>query len=218
MKTNNENGNTMIETTLYICMLIILGGVLATYAHKVMVRYKTGRTAQQVIDLKKAVLHFTAADEDYSNLSILNMDTNNSLPGDLRSGDPSRATHALGGEIKIGPAANAPLNDTSDNKYYMFFIQFKNLPHSSCVEILTEGQFYGDGSEMDTLIVNGKIAWQYPYSFYNLDKYDDNKPYSITKKPLNNSIGNISSIRPGIADAVEACSEEDNNDITWIFS
>jgi len=219
MRQTNEHGYTMVETTLYISLIIILGGILASYAHKVMARYKTGRTAQQIIDLKKAVLQFTAADEDYSNLSIFNMDKSNSLPSEFKSGDPNRAVHALGGEVKLGPAINPPLNDTSDNKYYMFFIQFKNLPHSSCVEILTQGQFYGDGSEMDTLVVNGKTAWQYPYSFYDLNQYrDDDIASTITQIPLRNANTPNQSIRPNIGEAIDACSEGDNNNITWIFS
>lgn len=219
MQKDNDKGYTMVETIMYISILIVLGGVLASYAHKVMVRYRTGRAAQQVIDLKRAILHFTATDEDYSNLSVSAMVLNNSLPFDMRSGDPSRAIHALGGEVKIGPVSIAPLSDTSSSKNFMFFIQFKGLPKGSCVEILTQGQFYGDGSEMDTLIVNGKNAWQYQHSFYDVSQYYDGSSSSITLMSLNTSPQSVvPSIRPTIAQAAEVCTSKDNNNIVWVFS
>ena len=210
-RLDNDKGYTMIETLMYISLLIILGGVLAGYAHSIMLRYRTGRAAQQVIDLRKAIVHFTAADEDYSKLTIEGMDTGHSLPADMRTGSHDRAIHALGGELKLGPIEQEPLNDTSDNKNYMFFIQFNNVPQKSCTEILTQGQFYGDGSELDSLIVNS-TAFKYQHSFYNVGQYSDGT----------NSITSIktysTSIRPNIAEAVKACSSKKNNNITWIFS
>jgi len=223
-KPQNEHGYTMVETTLYISILIILGGVLAGYAHNAMLRYKTGRTTQQVIDLKKAVIQFTAADEDYSKLTIENMDKGNSLPLDMRTGNSSTAIHALDGSVDVGPASKAPLNDTGKNKNFMFFIKFDNLYRKGCVEILTQGQFYGDGSELDTLIVNGTEAWRYKYSFYDLSKYNDGTGSSVseenkhTLEPESSSVADAPSIRLSISDAVHACSKKENNTIVWVFS
>lgn len=213
----NQKGYTMVETIMYISLLIILGGVLAGYAHKVISRYKTGRTTQQVIDLKKAIINFTASDEDYSQLSIAAMDQGHSLPMDMRNGDHVTAHHALGGSVQLGPASDDILGDTSENKDFMFYIRFNNLPKDSCVEILTQGQFYGDGSEMDTLIVNGKFAWQYEHSFYNTDNYSGGNPEVKILTP-GTGVNAVPSIRLTITDAVHACSEKDTNHITWIFS
>ena len=213
----NQKGYTMIETIMYISLLIILGGVLAGYAHHVISRYKTGRAAQQVIDLKKAIINFTAADEDYSNLSIAAMDHAHSLPMDMRNGDHVTAHHALGGSVQLGPASDDVLGDDSDNKDFMLYIRFNNLPKDSCVEILTQGQFYGDGSEMDTLIINGKFAWQYQHSFYDTSKYSGGNPVVSTLLP-GSGANAVPSIRLNISDAVRACTEKDSNHITWIFS
>jgi len=218
MKTaTNQKGYTMIETIMYISLLIILGGVLAGYAHTVISRYKTGRAAQQVIDLKKAIINFTASDEDYSNLSIAAMDKGRSLPMDMRNGDHASAHHALGGSVQLGPASDDVLGDDSENKDFMFYIRFNNLPKASCVEILTQGQFYGDGSEMDTLIVNGKFAWQYQHSFYDTGKYSGGNPEVNILMP-GTGANAVPSIRLNISDAVRACTEKDTNHITWIFS
>lgn len=213
----NQKGYTMVETIMYISLLIILGGVLAGYAHTVISRYKTGRVAQQVLDLKKAIISFTAADEDYSNLSIAAMDQGHSLPMDMRNGDHVTAHHALGGSVQLGPASDDVLNDNSENKDFMFYIRFNNLPKNSCVEILTQGQFYGDGSEMDTLIVNGRFAWQYQHSFYNTNNYSGGHPEVKTLVP-GTGVNAVPSIRLNITEAVNACTERDNNHITWIFS
>ena len=223
--SENERGYTMIEMMMYISVLIILGGVLASYAHKAMNRYKTGRVTQQVVELKKAILHFTAADEDYRNVSVENMDTHHSLPLDMRSGDKTRAVHAMGGSIEIGPAAASPVNADDENKYYMFFIKFDHLPKDSCVEILTQGQFYGEGSEMDTLIVNHALAWQFPYSFYDTRNYDGGGISTtlefalkcMSKGPDGECIKQEST-KLDINEALRACTEESNNEIVWIFS
>ena len=52
--TGSEKGYTMLETIMYIGILGTLGAILASYASEVFGRYKTGRIAQQILDLKKA--------------------------------------------------------------------------------------------------------------------------------------------------------------------
>jgi type II secretory pathway pseudopilin PulG len=235
---NQQRGYTMLETIMYIGLLIVLGSTLASYAHAVMLRYKTGRSAQQVLELKKAIIQFTAADEDYSNVSVLAMDKSASLPLDMRTGNKAVARNALGGTVLVGPAAKlkendnqepnnsgddddeeepATLSDAEKSQYYMFYIKFNGLPQGSCVEILTQGQFYGDGSEMDTLIVNN-MAWQYKYSFFDFNQSDIN--VGTTKKlyPTGEGAEAAPSIRLNITEAMEACSNKDNNRIIWIFS
>lgn len=237
---NQQRGYTMLETIMYIGLLIVLGGTLASYAHAVMLRYKTGRAAQQVLELKKAIVQFTAADENYSNVSVLAMDKSASLPLDMRTGNQSVARNALGGTVFIGPAAelkendNPPTNDSDDDDddenneptvlsddqkrlYYMFYIKFNGLPQGSCVEILTQGQFYGDGSEMDTLIVNN-TAWRYRYSFYDFTLSDLNVNHVKTLMPSGVGAEAAPSIRLDITEAMEACADKNNNRIIWIFS
>lgn len=227
--SDNERGYTMIEMILYIGVLIVLGGVLAGYAHKAIARYKTGRAVQQVVELKKAIVHFTAADEDYANVSIEKMDEHHSLPLDMRTGDKLHAVHALGGEIELGPVADEPLNDDSNNKFYMFFIKFNHLPQESCIEILSQGQFYGDGSELDTLIVNGTQSWQFgENSFYNINNYagaitTKNDFALICPQGQANADGTCEgglhqSTRLTVGDAIHACTKEKDNFIIWVFS
>ena len=50
--TGSEKGYTMLETIMYIGILGTLGAILASYASEVFGRYKTGRIAQQILDLK----------------------------------------------------------------------------------------------------------------------------------------------------------------------
>lgn len=219
---NNESGRTMIEMIMYTSFLIVLGGALASYAHTVMQRYKIGRTAQQIIDLKKSILHFAAVDEDYCRVTVKNLDESYSLPLDMRTGNKSKAKHALGGEAEVGCVGADDIckgitstNDKQNDSKYLFYITFKNLVRKGCIEILTQGQFYGDGSELDTLIVNNNKAWNYEYSVY-----DTGNLHTTTLKAAENEtdIKSAPSIRLNIGQAIDACSEKNNNTITWIFS
>lgn len=204
--SSNENGYTMLETIMYISLLIILGASAATYISNTFNRYKTGRVAQQVVDLKKAILQYTAASPDYSNLRISKdgdkngMIEDRALPLDMRDG-----FHALGGKILIGPSIN--LIVTSDDKKYnfMYYITFENLPQKSCMEVVTQGQYYGNGSDMDTLIINDNYIWRYEYSLF---------PTSGYTAPQ----GNTTPDKIDVAQALNACNLKNNNKITWIFS
>ena len=71
--TGSEKGYTMLETIMYIGILGTLGAILASYASEVFGRYKTGRIAQQILDLKKAIITYTAASEDSSELDMQKM-------------------------------------------------------------------------------------------------------------------------------------------------
>lgn len=200
MRHNNEKGYTMLETIMYISILGALGVVLASYAGNVITRYKTGRIAQQIIDLKKAIINFTAADEDYTHLDIARMQEDKAIPLDMRD-----LYHALGGRINFGPVGNG-----LDEKY-LFFITFDGIYQKGCIELLSQGQFYGDGSDMDTLIVNNKTAWTYEHSFYDTTSFQ-------TRYEIKSSGSVAVGIRPSMDQILRACDEEDNNSITWIFS
>lgn len=204
--TKAEHGYTMIEATIYIGFLILLGGWLASMAHSVMLRYKTGRTTQQIIDLKKAVLQFTSAAEDYSELTVYAMVQGSAIPADMRTGDDHKAKHALNGAVKLGAVSNIPGIASSEDNKYMFYITFENLSRKACVEILTQGQFYGNGSDLDTLIINSNKAWRFQHS-----KYPQNNLSVTTFSPT-------SSIHLTVNEAINACSDKNNNTITWIFS
>lgn len=200
MKTNgNENGSTMLETIMYIGILSFLGVVLAGYAGEVFKRYKTGRITQQILDLKKAVITYTAADEDYVSLSATQMQEKNALPLDMRD-----LHHALGGQVTLGPVGDGTNNV---NEKYLFFITFDAVFQKACIELLAQGQFYGDGLGLDTLIVNNKTAWNYERSFY--DVTDIQKVHTMTL---------TTGTRPTMEQAQTACSNKDSNRITWIFS
>ncbi len=200
---DNEKGSTMIETIMYIALLILLGGAIAGYIGTAFTRYKTGRVAQQVIDLKKAVVQYTAASADYKNLRLTKdgdkngMMEDNALPLDMKNG-----THALGGKIKLGSAATL-LATPTDDQHYMFYITFENLPQASCAEVLTQGQFCGDGSDMDTLIVNNSKLWKFQYSLFHATGME-----TQTGTPDKITLGK----------ALESCYKKTGNVITWIFS
>lgn len=210
----NQKGYTMIETIMYVSLLIILGASLASYMHKAMQRYKIGRAAQQVIDLKKAIVYFTAGDEDYTRLTIEAMDNNRSLPMDMRTGDHHTAKHALGGKVELGPVTELDA-EPNENSKFMFYITFKNLPQSACAEILTQGQFYGDGSEMDTLIVNDKEAWRFEYSFFDVT---DIATVHTLALPEERTFSNAPQINVSLMESIRTCSKRNDNKITWIFS
>lgn len=227
MKIKEEqSGYTMIETIIYIGFLIILGGWLASFGNTVYKRYKIGRATQQVLDLRKAILNYTAAEEDYNNLSVENMNKAASLPSDMRTGSLTKAKHALGGNVQIGPTTKYKhITDDEDKEThkYMFYIIFENLDKKSCAEILTQGQFYSDGANLDTLIVNGNTnldintkkgkGWHYRNSIFKSNKIETVKLWNVNQS---NSATNEPTL--SIGEALDACSEKNNNSITWIFS
>lgn len=213
MKTHtNENGFTMLETIMYISVMIVLGGVLAKYVHTVFIRYKTGRVSQQVVDLKKAVIQYTAANEDYARLDLNKMVTDRALPFDLMT-----KVNALGGKILLGPVSKMstpPSTDPKDN--YMFYITFEGLPRESCIELLSQGQFYGGGSDIDCIIANDLTRWGYEYSLYTNCGEGNPKSENVAKQTSHGAESITDKIT--LSAAVNACNKKTNNKITWIFS
>lgn len=207
-----ENGYTMLETIMYISVMIVLGGVLAKYVHTVFERYKTGRVSQQVVDLKNAIMQYTATAEDYAKLDIENMVKDRALPFDLMM-----KTNALGGNVLLGPVSKigeTPSADSKDN--YMFYITFDGLPPASCTELLSQGQFYGGGSDIDCIIVNDNVRWGYEYSLYENCGTGNPQANNVAKQ-----IGNVAESitdKITVSAAVSACNKTRDNKITWIFS
>ncbi len=208
--SSDEKGYTMLETIMYISLMILLGTSIAVYIGNVFTRYKTGRVTQQVVDLKKAISQYTAAAADYQELRLSKEGDKNgmmedkALPLDMKAG-----VHALGGKIKLGPAADLLAVGNNEQIYnYMFYIIFENLPQKSCMEIITQGQFYGNGSDLDALMVNDYIA-MYPYSLFPADGYTRIKDEN-NKEIMPQNIH--------ITKALEICDKQNDNQITWIFS
>lgn len=203
---SNENGYTMIETIMYISIMIVLGTVLAKYVHTVFERYKTGRVSQQVVDLKKSIVFFTAADEDYHRLSLDELVEKRAIPFDMLS-----KKNALNGDIRLGPVREIMASPEIEDDY-MFYITFSGLPRASCVELLTQGQFYGGGTDIDSVIANRTYIWRYQYSLYRHSGIQNVKTIEL-------SDGQVSAaIEINISEALSACSKKQNNEITWIFS
>lgn len=213
MKSNsNENGYTMIETIMYISVMIVLGGVLAKYVHTVFLRYKTGRASQQVVDIKKAVIQYTATDEDYRRLDLDKMVADRALPYDVMA-----KVNALGGKISLGPVSkigSTPSGNAKDD--YMFYVTFDGLPQSSCVELLSQGQFYGGGSDIDCIIANDTTRWGYTYSLYDGCGAGNNKSANVAKQNGSNAESIMDKIT--MTAALKACHKKIGNKITWIFS
>ncbi len=212
-KKNNQHGYTMIETILYISLLIILGGILTGYAHNVIRRYRIGRVAQQVIELKKAILQYTAVNEDYTALDINKMIEKDALPLDMRS-----QRHALGGAVSLGAVSDLPGVPQNDNYRYLFYIRFDNLFRGACTELLTQGQFYGDGSDLDTLIVNNDHAWKYKHSYFDDTPTEGTNILEPDISTATPDLMSAPNIRLTISEALDACHKKDNNHIIWIFS
>ncbi|MBP5698308.1 MAG: hypothetical protein J6W96_02125, partial [Alphaproteobacteria bacterium] len=135
----------------------------------------------------------------------------------MQTGNADKGKHALGGFIQIWPAKKFTKFTGSNNKY-MYFIVFENLSQAACVELLTQGQFYGDGSDLDTIVVNRNInnfknnstsgiRFRYSKSLF----WTDMKPTkTITLSPNKPSVT--------INDAFTACSKKTGNSILWVFS
>ena len=236
-KCSNEKGYTMLEVIMYTGLIIILTGAIANMVSSVFYRYKIGRINQQVIDLKKSIVYYTATWENYGEhddgtgsiddtihfLSFERMQRDNVISMDLKN-----RIHALSGGIDLGSSINYiaengvhAIEDSTNNKY-MFYVKFDGLSPEACVEVVTQGPFYSDSSDLDTLIINDEYLWKYKYSHF---KYDGIPPqneitleYTTSSDPDNPNPKNIPSIALSIADALKACHYKKDNTITWIFS
>ena len=206
----NQRGYTMIEVLLYISILGVLGVVLTNYAYRGFTRYRTGRVAQQIIELKRAILQYTAVYDDYTNLRISDMHTKRALPLDMRN-SATEARHALGGAITLGPSTELPYateNNTENN--YMFYMTFHSVSPAACVEILTQGQFYSDGGDLDAIITSEEGSQTYNLFYYEHSFFNS----TLAKLPANK----IQMNRLTVDQARAACTGQTSNTITWIFS
>lgn len=237
---SNEKGYTMLEVIMYTGLIIILTGSIANMVSNVFYRYKIGRINQQVIDLKKTIVYYTATWENYGDviddtatttekqhiLSFSKMQEDNVLSMDLKNG-----IHALGGGIDLGCAVN--YKDEHDSRFakddivnnkYMYYVQFNGLSPEACTEVITQGPFYSDSSDLDTLIVNNEYLWRYKYSHFEYDagQIDSSKEFILEYTgevvPGTTDRKIIPSISLSIADAIKACNRKKDNIITWIFS
>ena len=241
--TSNEHGYTMLETIMYIGILVALGGTIANTVAKGFARYKVGRAIQQIVDVKKTVVQYTASWENYGDIDTGNDQTelgelcnqklikDKAIPLDIsKSADGKNLYHALGGKIYIGSFANFGYidndsftrcnNNNNPTNKYMFYVTFTDLPKHNCVEILTQGQFHGQGSELDAIIVNihgdDSIMRHFEYSF------SKNITCNVAKTkitPNSTNAAAIKSINFSVEDAMKACNDKkDKNSITWIYS
>ena len=208
----NNYGRTMLETIMYLGILMCITMTLFSYVNQMTLRYKIGRTAQQLMDLKKAIVHYTAADESYSQIAPEAMSKAQAIPLDMRSGSDSTFRHALGGTAEFGPLTRILGNEKNYN--YMFFIRFNGIPHAACTELLTQGHFYSDGSDLDSVIINGKYMWRFEHSFYPTD----NIAHVQTKMPTSNTEAGAATMHLTLSETAAACYEKTNNTILWIFS
>jgi hypothetical protein len=232
IKSSNEKGYTMLEVVMYTGLIIIITGMIANMVSSVFYRYKIGRINQQVLDLKKSIVYYTATWENYGDLDIGDgsmddnphfLSFNRMVQDNVISMDLKNGIHALGGGIDLGSSINydkASPNKTSNK--YMFYITFEGLTQSACTEVVTQGPFYSDSSDLDTLIINDESRWRYKYSHfesdYNFAKIDEVLEYTTSSDPDTPNKKKIPSISLSISDALNACHREKDNYITWIFS
>lgn len=135
--TGSEKGYTMLETIMYIGILGTLGAILASYASEVFGRYKTGRIAQQILDLKKAIITYTAASEDYSELDMQKMQNDRAVPLDMRD-----LRHALGGKIEFGPVGDGSV-DVNDK--YLSISRLKRFIKKAALKFWRRDSFTATG-------------------------------------------------------------------------
>ena len=214
---NEQSGRTMIETILYLALIGVLSAGIAKTVSHTFDRYAIGRLAQQLRDIKKSIIHYTAAYEDYTVISgngFNKMLNHNAIPYDMK-----KQTHALGGTIELGCSKDL-VPSPSDTKYkYMYYVTFYNISQTACIELLTQSQFFTDGSEADTIIINrtqsNEKSWAFKYSLF----YDNTG--STIPKNCNTTDAPVCLLKNQtltIDQALQSCTNKNNNTITWIFS
>ncbi len=192
----SQSGRSMIETIGYISVMITVTISIAAAVNSGYFRFRLGRINQELTDLKKVISQRYVAAENYKDVNFDTLIEEKIVPLEIK-----HKKHSFGGEINIGKG------DDNGNTYY---IEFKDIPTQSCIELGSRIWVVNDGSDLDAMDIN-KTTWAWKYS---------------------NSINNAKHELPAkISDVTEACNptckdEDDNiipcpkdkNYIKWYFN
>ena len=199
MKKNlliQESGRSMMEALGYISVMIMLTVSVTAAVNSGYYRFKLGRINQELVDLKKVISQRYVAAENYKGVSFDILINEKIVPHDVKD-----KRHAFGGDINIGSG------DSNGNTYY---IEFRDMPVQSCVELGSRLWIVNDGSDLDAMDIKGKKwGWEYSNSINNPDYMLPARPVDVAKacNPVcTDEDGNIILCPPS------------NNYIRWYFN
>lgn len=189
---SEQSGRSMIEAIGYISVMIMIGVSAAAAVNSGYYRYRLGRITQQITDLQKVVSQRWSAAADYSGVNWETLYGEKLVPADLlRSGSDkkSKGKHAFSGDITIA----------STESYQAYTITFDGLPPDACTELGVKLWVANNGSDLDSIQINGKQTWCWPASIgSNCDKSHKDLPVKIS-------------------DLASVCGQNWKNKIVWTF-
>lgn len=179
----NQSGRTMLEALGYISIMMMVTVSMGTMVNSGYYKFRMSRVNQELDDLKKVVSQRYVAAENYKGVNFQTLIDEKIIPYDT-----SDKRHAFSGDVKIGPG---------DSQGTTYFIEFDDLPRSSCVELGLKTWLVNDGSDLDAMKINGKTwGWKFSNSIQNPN-------HQLPAKPV---------------DVAGACTSEWENDIIWYFN
>ncbi len=187
-KSSNQAGRSMMETIGYIGILILVTVSLTAAVNTGFNKFKLGRINQELVDLKKVISQRYVAAENYKEIDFDDLIINEKIvPYDV-----SDKKHAFGGSVDVG----CDENDQADGQ--IFFIKFSQVPRAACMELGSRLWVVNDGSDLDSMNINGKWwGWK----------------YSINKSLMSNHY----ELPAKTSEVVLACSK-DENEMIWYFN
>lgn len=193
---SDQIGRTMVEAMGYISVMIMITVSVAAAINRGYFKFRLGRVNQEITDLKKVIGQRWVADANYNDVKWETLVNEKIVPHGLQNGNNKNSgRHSFGGEVTI---------EGKDNLYWIIF---KNIPKSACMELGLKTWEGNDGSDLNELSIQGsgsgaqKYLWSWPFSHGN-------------KKC--NTYQSSCLLPPTVKDVNDACTDNGNT-ITWSF-
>lgn len=148
-RQNEQSGYTLIESIMFIGIIIALGISVIALVSSVLDKYRMSRVTQQIIDLQKNIDFRFSIAENFNDLDSNLLTDETIVPGDMVQGN--KIYHAYKGEVTIGSARQGSVYE----------ITFNDLPYNACVELAMVDWMNGYNSHVVHIKVNSKyFTWQ----------------------------------------------------------
>ncbi len=176
IKTDKQDGRTMIESIAYIMVMITLTVTVAMVVNSGYHKYECSVIQQQLTDLKKVIMQRYAADGQYANVKWDDLCADGVGPRSLMptrvcekdsEGNQSchcafqKGKHAFDGPVSIGKGDCA--SEGEQEYCQTYWIEFDELPADVCAQLALKAWDVTEGSDLERMVVNTKI-WGWGYS------------------------------------------------------
>lgn len=201
---SNQKGGTMMETLAAISVVGMIGIGMLSVIGNVMSKFRQSVVVSQIQELQKNISDRYNVVGNYADLDASahqKLIDDKVIPSLMVDGS-GEIRHRLGGRVFIGKDSGVPENNLTgvfgSDDYYD--VSFMELNYRTCVDILQINWIKNSGSNLMAISVNGA------YLFLS--------PYGLSPDVSSATVFDLPVV---LNDAMTACDQGDNNNITWVF-